>query len=272
MSFHWAPVESRVLRHWSGTAVVTHALMAAIGLLGGYGCGGGDRASSDSTLAAASDSPISATSRGDSTASTIFLDTGINASLTQSADSGSRAGMTASLPTPVLTAAEVTADSGAAVSVAQFTTLRWLEGKWIGLQGSGAPFFERYHWENDSTIMRYTYADQGFVSAVETGWVIFRNGKVYVGSYMDSASMPVTPGSGPVRKRSSRAAVAAVTDAPAWIATRWDPTLLAFSPLKGATNAFVWEKQPDDHWKATMVWRSDSTDHQLAYEMRRSPR
>ncbi len=244
-------------------AVISVCMIAAAGL---YGCGGAERSAADSTT--------------DSTL-IILVDSGNTDSVGNSSDTAllnsmAREDNVSAPSAPVITPTVVTVDSGAMLSNAQFANLRWIEGKWIGLQGSGVPFFERYQWANDSTMMRYTYASQNFVSVTEMGWIILRDGHVYVGSELDSASMPVIGSASAPRKTPSRPAAAsasrAAAAAPAWIATKWDSTLIAFSPLKGATNAFYWEKQPDAHWRATMVWRADEKDHQLVYEMRRSPR
>ena len=244
------------------TTVVGAFLIAAAGL---YGCGGDERSPADSVTA-------------DSTLNALVDSSNVDSTLRSSdltlADSVARQSNVATAP--VITPKVVPIDSGATVSTAQFAGLGWIEGKWIGLQGSGVPFFERYQWTNDSTVMRFTYATQSFVNVTELGWIILRNGHVYVGSDLDSASMPVLAGASSSRKRPARAATASASKtsvaAPAWIATRWNDTLVAFSPLKGATNAFYWEKQPDDHWRATMVWRADEKDHQLVYAMQRSPK
>jgi hypothetical protein len=91
------------------------------------------------------------------------------------------------------------------------------------MQPNGRPFFERYRFENDSTIRSYTYPDAEATAPTDSGEIVLRAGRV-------------TTGSGGAR----------------WIADELTATRASFVPLTGARNSFVWERKTADSWTATL--------------------
>jgi hypothetical protein len=124
----------------------------------------------------------------------------------------------------------------ASVSVSGFQNLRWVAGRWRGMQPNGRPFFERYRFENDSTIRSYTYADSTATLPADSGEIVLRAGQV-------------TTGSGGAR----------------WVADEITATRVSFVPLRGASNSFVWERTSPDSWTATL--RTPATADRPAREV-----
>ena len=158
------------------------------------------------------------------------------------ADVGPTPGAKAVAPSPATPAVAVATEAdGAKVSKEQFKTLRWIQGSWIGREGSGIPFYERYEVANDTAFTQYSYADAKFSSISETSSIVLTNGHVFSG--------PATA---------------------SWIATKWEASVIAFSPFKGATSAFRWERLGADTWRATLLWRENGADKQRVYDMKRT--
>jgi hypothetical protein len=117
----------------------------------------------------------------------------------------------------------VGADSGATVTMTDFGKLRWLDGSWRGTLPKGGYFYERYEFVDDSTITMHGYADSTFSAANDSAQIVFRGNKVY-----------------------DRGVSAE------WIASRVDEKSIEFSPVKNASNSFVWNPVSNDQWTATL--------------------
>src|SRR3954469_10358591 len=63
-------------------------------------------------------------------------------------------------------------------ALADFNSLRHLEGKWKGRQMKASLFYESYHFINDSTIFRATHTDSTFTNKSDSSLIIFRGGAV----------------------------------------------------------------------------------------------
>ena len=63
-------------------------------------------------------------------------------------------------------------------ALADFNSLRYLEGTWKGLQANGNPFYESYHFVNDSTIFQANHTDSTFKTKSDSSLIIFRGGAV----------------------------------------------------------------------------------------------
>lgn len=78
------------------------------------------------------------------------------------------------------TATPASAQTSPAPSItrAQFTSLRWLEGRWLGSGGAYAAFYEEYRFLNDSTIEQREFPDSTFASPSGVSTIEWRNGAV----------------------------------------------------------------------------------------------
>jgi hypothetical protein len=114
----------------------------------------------------------------------------------------------------------------AAVTAAQFQTLRWLEGTWRGTGEGVSPFFERYRFVDDSTIRRYTYVDSSFAQISDSGTTALRGAGVTGGD-----------------------------PEPEWQVTSVDSTGWHFESLREAGRGFTWSRIRDGTWTARLVWR-----------------
>lgn len=141
-----------------------------------------------------------------------------------------------SLPSGMLAERPVNA---APVTREQFQSLAWLVGQWRGsVAGDTGTFFEQYDARNDSTIAVTTFTDSTFTVKSEESTLRYANGRV-------------TTGAGTV----------------SWVVTSFEPGKLTFEPLAGAVAGFVWERQSDSLWIATLGAAGSSA--RRVYEMRR---
>lgn len=124
-------------------------------------------------------------------------------------------------PTPATDAAIPA--TPATVTVAQLQALRWVEGTWRGSQAGGAPFFESYHFLDDSTVRSFNYPDSTFAVASDSGMIRLAGGQLISG---DSAH--------------------------SYVATMLDSASVHFEPQRGATNSFTWTRTDADHWTAAL--------------------
>ena len=115
------------------------------------------------------------------------------------------------------------------VTVAQFRSLAWLEGRWRGTLSDTAPFFERYQFQDDSTMGTWTFADSLGTQVSDSGWIRLRNGIVTSG---DSAR--------------------------GYVLTALESSSAHFKPRGAASNAFTWRRTSDSSWTATLTWRNAS--------------
>lgn len=139
----------------------------------------------------------------------------------------------AALPPPRVVAATV--------SAGRFATLRWIEGRWRGSDGTGA-FYESYRFADDSTIRTYSYPDSATLTASDSGEVALRNGTVVSG-----------------------------TAAARWVAAELDSAHVRFVPDQNVTNSFTWLRQSPDRWTATLSWPAagDKPARETIYQMER---
>jgi hypothetical protein len=126
-------------------------------------------------------------------------------------------------------------------TVAQFASLRWIEGTWRGRLPDGGAFYERYRFVDDSSIAMQAFADST------------------LGGTSDSARIALRDGT-----------VADEGGAARWAATRLDATGVAFTPIQGATNSFTWTPEGADRWTATLTWTDkEGQVHVVTYPMAR---
>ena len=108
-------------------------------------------------------------------------------------------------------------------SPADFATLRWIEGDWRGQIPSGAYFYERYRFADDSTIVMHGFEDSTYSLPNDSATIVLRDGVV-------------TDRGGKAR----------------WSATRLDARGIDFAPVEGAKNRFSWNRESSDKWTATI--------------------
>lgn len=110
------------------------------------------------------------------------------------------------------------------ITPAELSKLRWIEGSWRGTGGEGPPFYERYKFENDSTLLVETLADETGSKVTEESRFVLKDGHFGSG----------TPESGSV-------------------ATALDDNSVSFAPL-GKGNFFRFQRESDNSWKAILNW------------------
>lgn len=127
----------------------------------------------------------------------------------------------------------------ASVSATQFASLAWLSGRWRGSDATGASFFEAYVPLTPTTVRTYSYAESTFAAPSDSGLLQLRGDTLFSGS--------------PTMQ---------------WVATHVDSARIEFSPWRGASNRFVWQRTAPGGWTATLEWDSAGMPKQRVYEMR----
>lgn len=113
-----------------------------------------------------------------------------------------------------------------AVTTADLQKLKWIEGTWRGTGEVQPPFFERYHFENDSTLIMEELADETLSRVTKTTSYELKDGQF---------------GNG----RS--------------VATALDNTSITFSPLIEDRNSFRWQSESKNLWKAILTLPATAT-------------
>jgi hypothetical protein len=108
-------------------------------------------------------------------------------------------------------------------SAKDFSSLKWVEGKWKGT-GGGQPFFEQYQFVNDSLMEILYYPDSTFKNESGRGTVYLSGGQIF--------------------HRNGKLQ---------WQVNKLNAKSVSFEPKAGATNAFMWAKESDELWNAVMV-------------------
>ena len=124
-------------------------------------------------------------------------------------------------------------------STADIAKLRWLEGTWRGSGVDQAPFFERYRFENESTLAVDTFPDEKLEKVEDTSRFELKNGQFGNGSY---------------------------------VASSIDDNAINFEPVPGkANNSFRWERVSADAWKAVLKWAASGNKpaRERVYNMER---
>ena len=127
-------------------------------------------------------------------------------------------------------AATVSPPTAAALGATDLGRLRWIVGDWRGVGTAGttqAPFYERYQFADDSTLVMEGFADSTFASATETTRYELRAGRL-----------------ADARGRGT--------------AVRLDSLGVEFAAASGARNGFRWERAPGAgarprSWQATIL-------------------
>jgi hypothetical protein len=126
-------------------------------------------------------------------------------------------------------------------STADIARLRWIEGTWRGSGVDQAPFFERYRFENQSTLLVDSFPDEKLDKVEDTSRFELKDGQFGNGSY---------------------------------VASSIDDNRINFDPVaQKAKNSFRWERVSANAWKATLKWPADGNKpaRERVYNMERIP-
>lgn len=128
-------------------------------------------------------------------------------------------------PRPAATAAS----SPQRLTTADLQKLKWIEGSWKGTGDVEKPFYERYRFANDSTLVVESFDDEAMSKVTDETKFELNDGQF--------------GNSGDVR----------------WVVTNLDDKSITFSPAAKARNSFIWQYESPDVWKAVLNWPASDT-------------
>jgi hypothetical protein len=125
------------------------------------------------------------------------------------------------------------------LTAADLQKLRWIEGSWRGSGDKQPDFFERYRFENETTL------------AVDT---------LEAGKVTDTTLFVLKDGEFGGGNEGSR-----------WVATSLDENSINFEPVTKARNSFSWKRETKDSWKAVLKFPAtkDKPAGERVYRMER---
>ena len=119
--------------------------------------------------------------------------------------------------------ADSPAPTPATITANDLKKLRWIEGTWRG-SGYETPFYERYHFENDNTLIVEGLADESLSKVTDTTRFELKDGQF--GNNSEGRS----------------------------VATELTDNYITFSPVARGQNTFRFQKESADSWKAVLTW------------------
>ena len=126
------------------------------------------------------------------------------------------------------------------LAAADLAKLRWIEGTWRGTGIDQPPFYERYKFENDSTLVVETLADETLSKVNDTSRFELKDGH-----FGNSEGGSVS------------------------VATALDDNSISFAPV-GKGNYFRFQRESENSWKAILNWTGkDGTAKERIYHMER---
>lgn len=129
------------------------------------------------------------------------------------------------------------------ITTTDLARLHWIEGSWRGTGGGVPTFYERYKFENDSTLVVETLADETLSKVNDTSRFELKDGHFGSGEG-DSGS----------------------------VATALDDNSITFEPLGKSSNSFRFQRESDNSWKAILNWTDkNGTPKERIYLMERWP-
>lgn len=131
------------------------------------------------------------------------------------------------------------------LTAADLQKLRWIEGTWRGTGVNQPPFFERYRFENDTTLVVDSFEDEKVTKVADTTRFELKDGEFGGGS------------------QGSRYVAAAIDD-----------NSITFDPAVKARNSFIWKRETKDTWTATIkpLATPDKPAKEIIYNMVRWPK
>ena len=128
------------------------------------------------------------------------------------------------------------------ITPAELAKLRWIEGGWRGTGGGVPPFFERYKFENESTLVVETLEDESLSKVTDVSRFELKDGHFGSGT-ADSGSLAIA----------------------------LDDNSISFAPL-GKGNFFRFQRESDNSWKAILNWTDkNGAPKERVYLMERLP-
>lgn len=126
------------------------------------------------------------------------------------------------------------------ITPAELAKLRWIEGSWRGTGDTQKPFYERYRFEGDSTLVMEELADETLSQVKDITRYELKNGEFSNGRY---------------------------------VATDLDDKSISFAPLIKGRDSFRWQSESRDVWTAILTLpASDSNPaKEIVYKMERWP-
>jgi hypothetical protein len=106
------------------------------------------------------------------------------------------------------------------LTTADLAKLKWLEGNWRGSGVDQPPFFERYRFENETTLAVDSFPDEKLDRVEDTSRYELKEGRFGNSNYAASLI---------------------------------DDNAVNFEPI-AARNSFRWERVSENAWKATLTW------------------
>lgn len=123
--------------------------------------------------------------------------------------------------------------------------LRWIEGSWRGTGVNQPPFFERYRFENDTTLAVDHLEDETLAKVTSTSRYELKDGE-----FRDASGRP------------------------GHVATSLDDSSITFEPLSAGSNSFIWKRESKDAWTAILSWPASGNKPagERTYNMERWPK
>jgi hypothetical protein len=131
------------------------------------------------------------------------------------------------------------------ISAGKLKKLRWIEGSWRGTGDVEKPFYERYRFENESTLVVESFDDETLGKITDVTRFVLKDG--IFGNAGEGAR---------------------------WAATELKDDSVFFEPVVKARNSFRWQRESKDVWKATLNWPAlgDKPARVRVYRMERITR
>ena len=131
------------------------------------------------------------------------------------------------------------------ITPADLAKLRWIEGSWRGTGDIDKPFYERYKFENETTLAVESFDDDKFTKATDVSRFVLKDGEF-----------------GSTDAEGRRSAASAI-----------DENSVTFEPVAKSRNTFRFQRESENSWKAILTW--PATDKapagQRTYNMERWP-
>jgi len=131
------------------------------------------------------------------------------------------------------------------ITPADLAKLRWIEGSWRGTGDIDKPFYERYKFENETTLAVESFDDDKFSKATDVSRFQLKDGEF-----------------GSTDADGRRSAASAI-----------DANSVTFEPVAKSRNSFRFQRDSDNSWTATLSWPATDTTPagQRIYKMERWP-
>lgn len=143
---------------------------------------------------------------------------------------------------PPVTSTTSPAPTPIQLTQADLVKLQWIVGTWRGKGGDVPAFYERYKFENDSTLVVETLADETITKVTEVSRFGLKDGTF---GHSEGASSSV--------------------------ATALDDNSITFQPV-GKGNSFRWQRESENSWKAILKWTDKKgAAQERIYDMERWP-